>query len=672
MRHAWTPSERAEELSAPSALAALRAEREAAVVRWRAYAGGTSLHRSEPLHQQFRGPGQPGRWLPDDAPERQDAIRVGYDADGRVVLARGRMRSDGVEHLVTHGDEVEELVSLDDLGAGRLSVSVAYLERDAAGRVVRVTDDQGREDRYRYDDAGRVTELRETHAPEEGEEPWRLEKRAIWATDGELERVEVLRDPEERYVSWRAVQHAQEDELPPLPEVIAGTAAELAGAYAAAVAAAAARLPDACVAAIRVTDAVPAPGAALGDACIAGFRRVKDPDAAVERALSAAHEGDDAVYLDPIAHAAPGLQRRLRQYAQRERWLRGAGRRDDHRSTEQEAAWEERRVGLERAKAELRAALDLINAPGGAPLPTVLWDDTRSWAATIESAGADVVAQLRERLSGRSVAAPASPGALRARADLRAALLARGLERVADAVVADARVGIALAFGGTGRSRLGGVPELPLGIDWPLLDGRAMTPLAAVDCAELPAEADGRTLLPRDGTLLLFAALHEGEHGSLALFEQHHPFAAARVLHLPPGTETRVVDPPPDLLARGEHELGLLRERTVAPRAIVTLRDRLQAPDQFGLGVGESEQYGDICDLLIAQDREQAPGQLLGHPVPVQEDPREEGQELLFELAWSEPLGFELLDGGSLYLLVAAEDLRAGRWERVSAIADSG
>ncbi len=363
MRHARTPSDRAEELSAPAALAALRAEREAAVVRWRTYAGGTSLHRSEPLHQQFRGPGQPGRWLPDDAPQRQDAIRVGYDAAGRVALARGWLR-DGVEHLITHGDEVEELVTLSDVGAERPAISVEHLERDAAGRVVRVTDEQGREDRYRYDDAGRVSELREAYAPEDADdEPLVHEKRAIWGADGELERVEVLREPEEPYVSWLAVRDAQEQELPPLPEIIAGTAAELARAYTAAVAAAAATLPDARVAVIRVTDAVPTPGAVLGDACIAGFRRVKEQDAAVERALMAAHRGDDAVYLDPAGHAAPGLQRRLRQFAQRERWLQWAGPRDGDIDAEQRAAWAEQRAGRERAKAELRAALASINAP---------------------------------------------------------------------------------------------------------------------------------------------------------------------------------------------------------------------------------------------------------------------------------------------------------------------
>lgn len=467
---------------------------------------------------------------------------------------------------------------------------------------------------------------------------------------------------------------AQEEELPPLTETIAGAAADLAVAYSAAIAAAAAQLPDARVAVFRATDPVPAPGAVLGDACIDGFRRhVKNPDAAIERALFAAHDGDDAVALDPANHAPPALQRTLRRFAQRLEWLKwigGHGAQDEDRRR----AWDERSAGIEHARRELRTALALLNGSDGAPLLTVLWDERRSWEATIETAGAERVAQLRERLRPRGAAAATPPrrGPVRTRADLHAALASKGLERVADAIVADARIGIALPFG-EGRSRLGGVPELPAGVDWPQREGRALTPLAAIDCAELPPQVDDRDLLPADGALLVLphCTTTSPAPRSWGTARCRRATAGSGCCTWRPRMRPHPVQPPDDLGRRGEYELGLLHERTVAPRAIMTLRDRLHAQEAFGLGTGETEAYGDLCDELWGPDRAEVAGQLLGHPLPVQEDPREEGQELLFELAWSEPLGFEFLDGGSIHLLGRPADLRAGRWEQLVAWADT-
>lgn len=597
MRHARTPSERAEELSAPTALAALRAEREAAVVRWRRYVCGRSLHRSEPLHAQLSAEplvaaGQPGRWLADDdAPQLSRAIHVGYDADGAVALAHGLL-GDGTEaHLLSRDGDVEELVAVRHLDEdeGRADVSVRHLERDAQGRVARVLDDEGLEQRYRYDDAGRVAELEQRRRGAEVER-----RRVVWDARGEVERVELTSDdgrPAE--VVWSAVLHAQEDEEPPpLTETIAGIGAELAAVYVALIAEAAAELPDGRVVVIRGLDAEPG-GAVLGDACIDGFRRhAPDPDAVLDNAFRAASRRDDALPLDIVGRAGPALQRRLRRWRQRSEWLlsqhggRGLG-----------ANWipagEEALAGDELARRETRELLTRLNGPGGAPLLTVLWSNReRSWEATIATAGDERVAQLQERLAVRgAAAAPVVPSApVRTRADLRAALLAKGLERVADAIVADARIAIALRFG-PGRSRLGGVPELPVGVEWPQLGGKALVPLASIDCAELPAEADDRDLLPADGTLLIFAALHDDEHERpLLLFREEAPAGVVRVLHLPSGTATQPVEPPAELRERA-WEPGLLHERTVAPRTIVTLRDRLAAPDLFGLSAGEAEAY---------------------------------------------------------------------------------
>jgi hypothetical protein len=84
-------------------------------------------------------------------------------------------------------------------------------------------------------------------------------------------------------------------------------------------------------------------------------------------------------------------------------------------------------------------------------------------------------------------------------ADLEELLEASGLAPAhADAARQLARVGLRLVPG-EGRSRLGGLPELPEGVDWPSRDGR---PLAFLAQIELP-EAAGLGL-PESGSLAFF------------------------------------------------------------------------------------------------------------------------------------------------------------------------
>ena len=77
--------------------------------------------------------------------------------------------------------------------------------------------------------------------------------------------------------------------------------------------------------------------------------------------------------------------------------------------------------------------------------------------------------------------------------------------------------------------------------------------------------------------------------------------------------------------------------------------------------------------LLEATPELGEPGHLLlGHPVVVQGDPREPGEVSLLHLGWDEALGFEHLDGGDLTFHADADDVRAGRWERLTVSPASG
>lgn len=59
-----------------------------------------------------------------------------------------------------------------------------------------------------------------------------------------------------------------------------------------------------------------------------------------------------------------------------------------------------------------------------------------------------------------------------------------------------------------GRSHVGGLPDLPAGVEWPRnRDREPLHFLAQVDLAELPAGSDRPAQLPREGTLLFFAPM---------------------------------------------------------------------------------------------------------------------------------------------------------------------
>ncbi|MET9227788.1 DUF1963 domain-containing protein [Lentzea sp. NPDC003310] len=83
--------------------------------------------------------------------------------------------------------------------------------------------------------------------------------------------------------------------------------------------------------------------------------------------------------------------------------------------------------------------------------------------------------------------------------------------------------------------RMGGLPLLPVGADWP--GGDFPLPfIGSVDCATLP-RAEGLDL-PADGSLLFF--LHHEED-----MEEHPSTDYARVVHVPEGTQTQEAAPPP-------------------------------------------------------------------------------------------------------------------------------
>ena len=146
------------------------------VVAWRWCEAGLLPYRREPLVHE-RAWIHRGAWLdgePADLPEDPYAIRrVGVDADGRVVIVgpAGIAVQDWTPEAVVRvrwDGEASEVVVADEL-------RIAYA-CDDAGRPVSALSDAG-EERYRYDDAGRVVGIEEAPALFEQFATWAHESR---------------------------------------------------------------------------------------------------------------------------------------------------------------------------------------------------------------------------------------------------------------------------------------------------------------------------------------------------------------------------------------------------------------------------------------------------------------------------------------------------------------
>jgi uncharacterized protein YwqG len=269
-------------------------------------------------------------------------------------------------------------------------------------------------------------------------------------------------------------------------------------------------------------------------------------------------------------------------------------------------------------------------------------------------------------------------------AEYRSQLDAAGLGRYADSLsdaalpgirlLADPRSDAAIA----GTSRLGGFPDLPAGLPWPVDDdGAPLSFIAQLELGQMAAH-DVEGILPRTGLLSFFyeAATQSAwgyapaDHGAWA------------VVHTASGiaVEPREV---PDTVPDGGRfpavRLSPQLELTFAPWESFVV-ERLDMTYEEGVA------YADVLPAAGTAHR------LLGHADPLQGDMQLECQlvthglfcgdpsgyrdpraarlapgaadwRLLFQVDSQDEAGMMWGDVGRLYYWIRHEDLRAGRWE---------
>jgi uncharacterized protein YwqG len=232
-----------------------------------------------------------------------------------------------------------------------------------------------------------------------------------------------------------------------------------------------------------------------------------------------------------------------------------------------------------------------------------------------------------------------------------------------------------------GRCRIGGVPDLPEGVEWPRLTTDAIgasgsvvpagTPLSflvQVNLAEV-AFADLEQLLPRSGMLYFFFHGGVGDRDVAAVL-----FARGARVH----RTTTPLDPPPDYLYRG-FDLVPNLEWTVPLPGDLGLADHLKLGDEFqdrALGL-----WDELEDRVAAVQGYESPRtygrgyavhRLLGHAQFIQADGMGQLERLLLQVSTDAGLsqdgypesgiGATWHDCGRIYYLLDNESLKSHRF----------
>ncbi|KUO18725.1 hypothetical protein AQJ91_23790 [Streptomyces dysideae] len=272
---------------------------------------------------------------------------------------------------------------------------------------------------------------------------------------------------------------------------------------------------------------------------------------------------------------------------------------------------------------------------------------------------------------------------------LRALALQHLSPEIAEKWVGLLRPGVRLeAAGGSddGVGRLGGLPSLPVDVEWPVWDGRGpLSFVASIDCGRLPTAALDIDL-PAAGTLLFFyfdGQLDDGE--ALVLAENRESWAGARVLYVATDEEVAERGTPARLKPYPAVPLAARVEMTATEPWHPSVRAAFAPGAPLGNRYDHPVCSQEFLDALWEFDDEVG-HQIGGHAHSVQNPVEIEIAEAVLdgEVPWDDPRLSEeagnwvLLtqfdsehaadmmwgDAGALYWLIRPEDLAERRFER--------
>ena len=661
-------------------------------VAWRYADGFSAPHRPEPWFEardrRFGG------WRDGLAAEHGDALRVGFDAEGRPVVC-DRVRggeSDMVFEAWEHGDGRSLLVERHDrvsLLLGPLDRIEAVVSATPGGEVeierftwegdVAVRGDKGRASdtgwpsstawHAEVDDEGGLARLVHGYLPSEHGDDDRLTAEEL--EDAVLAALDAAASIEPSKVVWDARYDRREPHLRPTEELVAVLTDGLARGVELAVR-------DAAVDEPFVVDLRPG-GSNEDGRGLPGFLRVGSRAFRDEMVQFGSGDFDALTVLWKGEEEGTVAKRLVREFCDDDT-LRACREVNTALDVGRDFDEPDRRRAADALETVERALAARLNRdvawPGVADPFLVLvrlspygGDDWREIATQAIGAAAveRFAASLRHQGEARS-AGTVDLDAVRAdRGALEAWLRDRGLSEQARHLAHEvAEVGLRLVEAhGPARSRLGGTGLLPPGEPWPAgEDDRPLRFVAALDLAEL-----GDDRLPPAGWLLFFVDIEgDDEDPEDAGFwgepTPNEPGEAARVLHVPPGTEPVEAGGP-----------TLRRQRPVRVRPELTLPDDYDIGSRFGLSAARGEALSEIASRLRYGDEGFGSTEdhwVLGHATGVQGHQVEPGTALLLHLGWDEELGFMFQDGGAVQFRIPLDALAVGDWSQVCTEGDSG
>lgn len=212
-----------------------------------------------------------------------------------------------------------------------------------------------------------------------------------------------------------------------------------------------------------------------------------------------------------------------------------------------------------------------------------------------------------------------------------------GLSRIASALADCMKVGVQLittpvddSEAPVGVSKIGGLPDMPPGVDWPTWKGGPLSFVAQLQLSELQASKAGE-ILPAQGLLYFF---YDPEQQAWGYDPTHFGRWAVLYSACPDSTLARTAAPAdlPDYALYGSCLVSFSETVTYPP-----FDSRIV--DSLGLTESEEDAYLDYLEKL-EQEREPS-HQVLGHPSAVQGDMQLECQLVSHGLYCGDSTGYE-------------------------------
>lgn len=202
---------------------------------------------------------------------------------------------------------------------------------------------------------------------------------------------------------------------------------------------------------------------------------------------------------------------------------------------------------------------------------------------------------------------------------------------------------------GRGASKLGGWPDLPAGAAWPRVEGTAFAFLAQFDLGAL-----ARSPVTRELPAGLLSVFYDTRSDSWE--------GGGLVVHTPPGVTLRRLQPP-DELATGAHGEDC-RYKPAALAFTETLTLPVSGSPWYKHG-GPFVNAQGISEL--ATERPGLGHRLLGYANPLQGDVHQKlSVRHLLTIDSDDAPGWMWGDTGLLYFMIDEDDLRNGRFDRVT------